>query len=604
MHTGRTPSTVTRDVTLRKWVRQPPTSPIIQHLRDAERRRALDRLDGEHVLDLASESAVTSGIDAESVTRVDFSSDASEFAREVLGDDIDYRTTEPESPTLPFEDGTFDGAVSIGPYDWRFLDVDTLTKEIHRVLAPEGRFTFSVPTPRSPYAVGDWPHNRYYTPEQARSVVSPDWRLLDTDLVFQYPYYAHMAINALPGKYQEPFVTVAERASDELTERGDWSRASYLVLTAESLEYRQFLERALSCLFRPISEDGFWDGEEGKILRAQEYDIVEGANDPNADLTLSWTPDDRVLWRYAPFALMGTMQWRTSALAHEEYDRKIERTLEYFTERIEGDALEAMPSYGIGPLTCAFALAAEPFGDEHEATARTLFDHARERFDFTHAEDSLVAYGWSYLAERNGDPDVYEALDDALWRMNDRLTPEGLFAFDNHTTRRHQNQMYACWGFARAVEVTGQTGYLDNVARVLEYTIDERMREDGAFIWEDVSLLRRVRRATTKRLGFRPPHWDFLYECHQTFFVNAVAHFYAAGGERNYDRAVRRAMSWIYGESARGDLVEANDLGVPLRFLTVDGRLDVPDQMYKGSYEIGSYLMALSNLLSGSFNTA
>jgi SAM-dependent methyltransferase len=585
---------VTRDATLRKWVRQPATSPIIQYLRDEERQRALSHLDGTTVLDLASESSVTTGIEAGSVTRVDFSADASEYAREVIGDAAErYQIADPETPILPFDDGAFDAALSIGPYDWKFLDVDALTEEIHRVLAPGGRFVFSVPTPRSPYAVGDWNTHRYYDPEEALSLVAPDWRLRGVDSLFQYPYYAHMAINALPERYQEPFAGFAVRAGDELTDRNLRTYASYLVLSAEPLQYNDYLDAALSCLFRPVEENGFWDDADGKILRALEYDI-------GRENEFAWTPDDRELWRYAPFALMGTMQWRASALGDGRYDDKIERALAYFADKIES-TLPEMPSYGIGPLVCVFALAADVFDPGHESVARELFEHSRERFEFTHAEDSLLAYGWSYLAERESESEVRDALSDALARMNDRLTPEGLFAFDNHTTRRHQNQMYACWGLARAIEITGQTGYLENVERVLDYTIEHRMREDGAFIWQDVSLPRQLRRATTKRLGFRPPHWDFLYECHQTFFVNAVAHYYRAGGEQKYDRAVGRAMSWIYGDSSRGNLVESSGLGVPMRFLTVDDRLDIPDQMYKGSYEIGSYLMALTNLLAGPF---
>ena len=132
MYTGRPPPEVTRDTILRKWVSQPPTTPIMQSLRDEERRRALSRLDSGRVLDLASESNVTAGIESDAVTRVDFSPDASAYARDVLGDDIDYHSTDPESPDLPFGKNEFDAAVSIGPYDWRFLDVEALNRHCPR----------------------------------------------------------------------------------------------------------------------------------------------------------------------------------------------------------------------------------------------------------------------------------------------------------------------------------------------------------------------------------------------------------------------------------------------------------------------------------------
>ena len=165
---------MTRDTRLRKWVRQPPTTPIIQSLRDEERRRALGHLDsGGCVLDIASESNVTTDIEAKSLTRVDFSPDANEYAQEIIGNGVErYQRTTPESPGLPFKDDMFDAAISIGPYDWKFLDIETLTAELHRVLDSDGQFIFSVPTPRSPYAESGGNENRYYEPTEALSLLS------------------------------------------------------------------------------------------------------------------------------------------------------------------------------------------------------------------------------------------------------------------------------------------------------------------------------------------------------------------------------------------------------------------------------------------------
>jgi len=59
-------------------------------------------------------------------------------------------------------------------------------------------------------------------------------------------------------------------------------------------------------------------------------------------------------------------------------------------------------------------------------------------------------------------------------------------------------------------------------------------------------------------------------------------------------------MAWIYGGNDRDlDLVEYSGLGVPMRFMLTDGRMKAPDQQFKGAYEIGSYVMALVNLISG-----
>jgi hypothetical protein len=364
------------------------------------------------------------------------------------------------------------------------------------------------------------------------------------------------------------------------------------VFGVEPLDYERHLNAALDCLFRPVKDNGFWDEEDGKIIRALNYTI--------GNQVLTWTPDDTVQWRYAPFATMGVMRWRASALANGRYDSKIRRQLEYFAERVANEeTLDAMPSYGIGPLLVAFSLAGETLDEpRYTSTARRLYEYSIERFDFTNAEDSLLVFGWAHLYDSDPDERLRTDIAEALWTINERLTREGLFRFENSTTRRHQNQMYTLWGLCEGIRVTDVRGYLDSAEQVLDYTIEHRMRDDGAFIWEDVPYRRHLKHAATKRLGRRPPHWDFLYECHQTFFVNAVMSYYRAGGTRNYDREVREAMSWIYGNNSLGmNLVDLSRIGVPMRQMTVCERMDVPDQMYKGTYEIGSYIMALADLL-------
>ena len=594
-----------RDEVLDRWVEQPPVGPNIQYLRDAERAAALDRIRGrDRVLDVASEANVTRGLDAPSVTRVDFSPGAADRAREALGDAVDeYATADPDDPALPFDDGAFDAAVAVGPYDWTFLDVAGLTDEVGRVLAPDGSLVVTVPTPRSPYAATGGGRYRYFEPAAALDLLSPGWALDGADHLFQYPHPVHHGINLLPDRLQEPFVAAARTASDYLSRADAWTLASYLVLDASPLPYADSLDDALCALFRPADDDGFWDDERGTFLRALTYESPSGETPPTGDLI--WSRDDGVEWRYGPFALMGAVHWRTSALGTDAYDPELGRSLDHFAARLaDGTVAREMPSYGVGPLIDAFARAGahDAFDDRRLATARDLAAVGAETAGFDHAEDALVLYGWATLYDRDpdagaGDGTLRDRIDDALFAVADRLTPEGLFAFDNHTTRRHQNQMYALWGLCRAVEATGADGYLGVAETVLDATLDRRMRQDGAFLWEDVPLRARLKGEAAKRLGYWPEYWEYLFECHQTFFVNAVASYYAAGGEGRYDQAVGRAMAWVYGDNPRGeDLVAASGIGVPLRQTTIDGRIGAPDQSFKGSYEVGSWVLALTRL--------
>ncbi|WP_158601446.1 class I SAM-dependent methyltransferase [Halosegnis longus] len=125
---------------LSEWVDQPPAGPLVQYLRDAERRAVLETLDSPtHVLDIASETGVTRALpDDAAVTRVDFSPEASARERETLDGVETFASTTPESPTLPFGRSRFDAAVCVGPLDWRFLDADHLSREVSRVLTRGG----------------------------------------------------------------------------------------------------------------------------------------------------------------------------------------------------------------------------------------------------------------------------------------------------------------------------------------------------------------------------------------------------------------------------------------------------------------------------------
>ena len=238
--TGRTqtdsdsPTSSAIESRLVRFVDQPPATPNVQYLRDEERVRALDHLGHcDRVLDVASESGVTAGIDANEVARVDFAPAASDTAQTVLGDTVsEYALASYDDPKLPFDDDSFDAVVCIGPYDWPFLDIDALTAEIRRVVAPGGRFVFSVPTPRSPYFANG--KNRFLTPDETSALVSDGWTVVARDFVFQYPRRLHSAVNRLPAPLQYPFVWGARLATALLTRTGRSEMASYVVVAADS----------------------------------------------------------------------------------------------------------------------------------------------------------------------------------------------------------------------------------------------------------------------------------------------------------------------------------------------------------------------------------
>jgi SAM-dependent methyltransferase len=575
---------------LARWVEQPPAGPLVQRLRDAERERALELVgDADPLLDVASEAEVTralAGRDAE-LTRVDFSQGASDAAREALGDGPAYETTTPEQPALPFRDGSFAAAVCVGPYDWRFLDAEALTAELRRVLAPGGRLVVTVPTPESPYHYGGRWSLRYYTPDDLDALTAPGFRRREERSVYQYPPRVHSAIAGLPGPLQRPFARLADRYSDRLTARGDRERAAYLVTACETLPYERWLTDALAALFRDAPE-GFYDPEAGRVIRELRYEA-----DDDGHVT-EWRRGRESEGRYPPMALLGAARWRTSPAGDDRHDDRLERALVTAADRSRAASL---PAYGAGPLIGALALADRAFDRDLLGPARRLYERSRDAA-FEHSEEALLLYGWTFLHDRDPDEQLRGDIADGLHAVAERQAPpEGLFAFDNPTTLRHQNQMYALWGACRAAAVTDRPGYLDALADALEYTVDQRLRPDGAVLWFEPDRREALGYRLREGLGSTPtevPEWELLFACHQTFLVTAVAEYRRAGGDRNYDGAVRRAMGWL---EAAG-LFERSGLGVPMRGMTTGGRFDTPGQRFKGSYEVGAALLALTELLS------
>ena len=378
------------------------------------------------------------------------------------------------------------------------------------------------------------------------------------------------------------------------------------------------LNRGVDSLFRPVAANGFWDDADGKIIRALEYSFTDGE--------LVWTPDDTFQWRYSPFALMGVFHWRTADCGDDRHDPKIRSHLEYLLEQLPDEGLQDVPSYGLGPLLVSLVRADEVFSDtDYLEPATRIGLESKPPRTFDHNEDALLLLGWAELYRRSGADEVRSRVRAGLDHFKSQFGTD-LYTYDSSSrgfqqysnlqktvydllyggtpSRRHQNQMYTLWGVGEAAKVLDDRGVLTQMEQVLEYTVWRRMREDGGIIWEDVSSFSSVRGDVLSRLGLRPPHWYFLYTCHQSFFAHAVAVFESLSDRRRFADDAITALEWIFENDVSPPLSRGtSNLGVPMRFVTIHGDFSVDDQMYKGTYEIGAYLMALTDLVDGTFDS-
>ena len=231
---------VNREEILTKWVKQPPAAPLVQYLRDAEKISAWRFIGNKkRVLDIASESNITLGIKAEHITRVDASLKASNLAKEILGKIVnDFVVIDPSNPILPFPKNSFNAAVSIGPFDWLFLDIEKLTNEVYRVMVDRGIFIFSVPTVKSPYYTPQSKNKfRYYSIRELMSLINnSDWYLKDFVLIYQPPKIFYRVSSIIPPNLQKPFIKICWYMTRYYTRRKLLYKASYIIVVLERRE--------------------------------------------------------------------------------------------------------------------------------------------------------------------------------------------------------------------------------------------------------------------------------------------------------------------------------------------------------------------------------
>ena len=347
------------------------------------------------------------------------------------------------------------------------------------------------------------------------------------------------------------------------------------------------LQAALDALFRPVEQSGFWN-REGYITRGLLCTLdSRGA--------LLWREDTRLLHRYRGFALMGLGDWRCSSHGSDRFDSEIRSHLEWYKRFITSPRLLArIPNYGAGAHLYGLATL-EPFIPQEPVTD-LLTHHLTRRVAFGHHEDALVIMGlarrWGGLGQTEKQT-VRHAVDRLLTSQADN----GLFQLPAapRLSTKHQNTMYICWALGEYGLRERTEQVCKAISKALEFTVARRMRTDGGILWhEGGDLLHRCGNWCRRAILRQTIDVEKLYECHQTFFVVAVDYLCRLGDSSFSDHATL-ALEWIYRSNARKqDLCELTGIGVPWRAISLTGEWRLPGDMFKGVYELGAYVRALS----------
>jgi hypothetical protein len=172
----------------------------------------------------------------------------------------------------------------------------------------------------------------------------------------------------------------------------------------------------------------------------------------------------------------------------------------------------------------------------------------------------------------------------------------GYFETGDLRANYHQRNMYTLWGLIASVYFYPEKReeIKQKVKKTLNWVWDQRRdSKDDAFYWHSSFYL------IKNKFGFKIPLFNmanskFLFECHQTFFANTINFYQLEFNSDEFQEQKLKAMNWIFGKNRiNKNLVNITGIGVPVRIMLTNGNLFIKNQNFKGTYEIGSYILAL-----------
>lgn len=378
-------------------------------------------------------------------------------------------------------------------------------------------------------------------------------------------------------------------------------------------DYEQYLHRALDRLFQPVEELGFWHQEDNRIIF--KHDMKGETLDQ-----IIWTPDLKLEYRYGPYALMGVLYWRQRTHPEETaYDDKIKAFLAFLKSKVsqEGAILGDDSGINHGLVLASFCLGILNFPGiqtEYHETIDKMYQYSLKRWPVEKIDSNqdyilLWGYTWLYelyqkIADKRAE-DVLAYIRTFIKYMVSVQAPMGAFDSGDPRYIYHQRIFLPLWGFFKGLGfLKGNIpdeewrSYHKAGKRGFSFATTRRMLSNGGFYWHEyLWLYKKPSSPLGRGVKFNPRKFLF-YEVHQCLFAVAVAEYFRATEDSSFNIYLKRAVDWIFTTNPMGlDFVEKSKLDMPFRLLTKDGGVFFQDNLFKGTYETGIYIMALTDLL-------
>ena len=214
---------------------------------------------------------------------------------------------------------------------------------------------------------------------------------------------------------------------------------------------------------------------------------------------------------------------------------------------------------------------------------------------FTDNQNSLILIASKYFLDQKKDDEQLSKLKKLTSIILSSKKKSAFFETGDIRAIYHQRIMYTLWGLLFASNYYSSDQIKATAEDILKYVWNKRRdKKDNAFFWHPSFYIINYKNKIKIPI-YNPKSARYLFECHQTFFANSI-NFYQKFFESSfYEEEKEKAMEWIWGNNRiNKDLNDVTGIGIPARIMDLKGNLLISGQQFIGSYEIGSFILALA----------
>ena len=380
------------------------------------------------------------------------------------------------------------------------------------------------------------------------------------------------------------------------------------------LDYNKYLDLALESLFRKIEDNGFWCDDEKRIIFKLDIDETTKPK-------ISWSPDLSLEYRYGPYALMGALYWRSKISDKEsKYDDKLIAYSNFLLTKIQkgkglkDDSSGLNHSLVLASLTLSSTIFPE-LREKYFKKIMELYNFTIETWPVEKINDNqcyILLYSYCHLynlfVEVKKPKEAEELLiiiKNFILYMSSIQSQIG--AFDNGDPRfiYHQRMFLPLWGYFKGLNLIKniiserqRLSLLESGKKGIEFACKKRMLKNGELYWHEYFWTYKNNSSIFGRTPKFNPNKNLFYEVHQCLFVVALSEYKYLTTDSNFDTFREKAINWIFiNNKKREKFIDDTNLGLPFRVMTNNGSVFYKGNMFKGSYEVGIYIMALVNMI-------